>query len=139
MDRHKLLQVLVNLISNAKNACKESSQPNRHITLGVARQNGTVQLSIEDDGVGIPPENLVRIFSYGFTTRKNGHGFGLHSGALTARELGGRLTAQSDGPGHGAKFTLELPVINTTPAKSSRENVTLTGERGFDPEVNGSE
>lgn len=120
VDRHKLMQVLVNLISNAKHACKESGQSQRHIRLGVARQNGSVLLSVEDDGVGIPPENLVRIFSYGFTTRKNGHGFGLHSGALSAREMGGELTAQSDGPGHGAKFVLELPVMHGTLAKPSR-------------------
>jgi len=59
--------------------------------------------------VGISAENLTRIFGHGFTTRKDGHGFGLHSGALTARELGGSLTVKSDGPGRGAMFTLELP------------------------------
>ena len=58
-----------------------------------------------------PPENMTRIFNHGFTTRKNGHGFGLHSGALAARELGGRLLAHSDGIGCGATFTLELPVV----------------------------
>ena len=62
-----------------------------------------------DNGIGIPPENLTRVFSQGFTTRKEGHGYGLHSGALTARELGGTLTVQSDGVGMGATFTLELP------------------------------
>jgi two-component system NtrC family sensor kinase len=60
--------------------------------------------------VGIAPENLTRIFSHGFTTRTDGHGFGLHSAALAAQQMGGRLTAQSDGPGRGATFTLELPV-----------------------------
>jgi C4-dicarboxylate-specific signal transduction histidine kinase len=59
--------------------------------------------------VGIAPENMTRIFQHGFTTRKDGHGFGLHSGALTARDLGGSLSAHSDGPGRGAVFTLELP------------------------------
>jgi signal transduction histidine kinase len=59
--------------------------------------------------VGIPAENLERIFAHGFTTRKNGHGFGLHSGALAAAELGGSLRAQSPGPGQGACFILELP------------------------------
>ena len=64
-----------------------------------------------DNGVSIPTENLTRIFNYGFTTRKGGHGFGLHSGALSAKELGGVLLAQSEGPGKGASFTLELPKI----------------------------
>ena len=59
--------------------------------------------------MGIAPENLTRIFSHGFTTRREGHGFGLHSGALAAREMDGRLVASSDGPGKGATFTLELP------------------------------
>jgi signal transduction histidine kinase len=68
-----------------------------------------VRVSIIDNGIGIPAENLTRIFAHGFTTKKNGHGFGLHSGALAAKELGGSLTAHSDGPGHGAAFTLELP------------------------------
>jgi signal transduction histidine kinase len=69
-----------------------------------------VKIEVADNGMGISPENLIRIFSHGFTTRKNGHGFGLHSGALAAKEIGGSLTAHSDGPGKGATFTLELPV-----------------------------
>jgi len=64
---------------------------------------------VRDNGMGIPPENLTRIFVHGFTTRKEGHGFGLHSGALAAREMGGSLSVHSDGPGKGATFTLELP------------------------------
>ena len=69
---------------------------------------------MSDSGVGIAPENLTRIFAHGFTTKKDGHGFGLHSGALAAREMGGALLAHSDGPGHGATFTLELPVQSKT-------------------------
>jgi signal transduction histidine kinase len=65
---------------------------------------------VADNGIGIPPENLVSIFSHGFTTKKNGHGFGLHSGALAAHQLGGSLTAASAGPDQGATFTLELPL-----------------------------
>ncbi len=62
-----------------------------------------------DNGVGIPADNLTKIFSYGFTTKEDGHGIGLHSAALTAKEMGGALTAHSDGPGKGATFTLDLP------------------------------
>ena len=72
--------------------------------------NGRVKIEMADNGVGIAPENLARIFAYGFTTRKGGHGFGLHSGALAARELGGALKVRSDGLGQGAVFTLELPM-----------------------------
>ena len=80
------------------------------MTVRVANGEGRIKISVVDNGIGIPPENLARIFSNGFTTRKDGHGFGLHSGALAAKEMGGTLTAHSDGPGKGANFTLELPV-----------------------------
>jgi signal transduction histidine kinase len=69
-----------------------------------------VKIWVSDNGIGILPENLTRIFNHGFTTRRNGHGFGLHSGALAAKELGGVLLAYSEGPGTGATFCLELPV-----------------------------
>ena len=65
--------------------------------------------AVADDGYGIAPENLARVFNHGFTTKKDGHGFGLHGSANTAREMGGQLTVRSDGPGRGATFTLELP------------------------------
>jgi signal transduction histidine kinase len=69
-----------------------------------------VKIVVKDNGVGIPSENLAKIFSHGFTTKKDGHGFGLHSGANAAREMGGSLVARSNGPGPGAEFTLELPM-----------------------------
>ena len=90
--------------------------PARHdkqITLRIANGDGRVKISVIDNGVGIPPENLTRIFNHGFTTRKEGHGFGLHSGAQAAKEMGGTLTAFSDGIGRGATFTLELPLQTT--------------------------
>ena len=108
-EKHKILQILVNLIRNAKYACDESGQEDKRLTVRVANGDGRVKISVIDNGVGIPPENLTRIFNHGFTTRKGGHGFGLHSGALAAREMGGSLTVQSGGPGRGAAFTLELP------------------------------
>ena len=74
-----------------------------------------VRLVVGDNGVGIPKENLERIFAHGFTTRKTGHGFGLHSAANAAKELGGSLSVRSDGPGRGAEFTLELPVAPPEP------------------------
>ena len=114
LDRAKVLQVLVNLISNAKNAMEHMAYGSRQITLRVDMVDGaSLQVSVKDEGEGIPAENLTRIFAHGFTTRKTGHGFGLHSSALAARQMGGTLTAHSDGPGQGAMFTLKLP-INTT-------------------------
>jgi two-component system, NtrC family, sensor kinase len=109
-EKHKILQILVNLLRNAKHACTESGHANRCVTLRVTSGPACVRISVKDNGVGIAPENMTRIFAHGFTTRPNGHGFGLHSGALAARELGGSLQAFSDGPGKGATFVLELPI-----------------------------
>ena len=110
IEKHKALQILVNLLSNAKNACLESDQPEKRLTARINNRDDRVQILITDNGVGIPSENLTRIFAQGFTTRKNGHGFGLHSSANAAKEMGGSLTAHSEGVGRGATFTLELPL-----------------------------
>jgi len=113
-EKHKVLQILVNVIRNAKYACDNSGREDKQITLRVANGDNSVKISVADNGVGIPAENMTRIFNLGFTTKKNGHGFGLHSGALAAKELGGKLVAFSDGPDRGATFTLELPVQKPT-------------------------
>ena len=111
VDKHKVLQILVNLIRNAKQSLDDSANPKKLLTIGIrAGEDGIVRISITDTGMGIAPDNLERIFSHGFTTKKNGHGFGLHSGANSAQEMGGSLIASSDGPGLGATFTLELPI-----------------------------
>ena len=110
VDKHKLLQILVNLVRNAKQACDESGRTDKKLTLRVAAAAGHVRISVTDNGVGIPAENLNRIFNHGFTTKKDGHGFGLHSAANAAKEMGGRLSVHSDGPGLGTTFTIELPV-----------------------------
>lgn len=115
MDKHKVMQILVNFLSNAKYACDASEKELKKVTVRT-RQAGKdrVRLEVEDNGIGINPENLGRIFSQGFTTRKNGHGFGLHSGRNAAKELGGELHVTSDGVGKGAIFTLELPLVAPT-------------------------
>ena len=110
-DRHKVLQILLNLMRNAKDAVKESGSPNRQITIRMLRvSEERIAICVADNGIGIPQANLVRIFSHGFTTKRDGHGFGLHSGALAAKQLGGSLTAESHGTNAGATFTLELPI-----------------------------
>ncbi|CAD5199984.1 DAHL domain-containing protein [Pseudomonas sp. FEN] len=112
-DKHRLLLIMINLISNAKYAVSDLSNRERDITLSVRVVDGkTLRLSVKDEGEGIPQENMSRIFTHGFTTRKDGHGFGLHSCALAALEMNGHLYAHSDGPGKGALFTLEIP-LNT--------------------------
>ena len=110
VDKHKVLQILVNLIKNALHACIDGGCKEKIVTLRIFSPTpNSVRMEVADNGIGIAPENLTRIFQYGFTTRKSGHGFGLHSSALTARELGCSLSASSDGANCGATFTLELP------------------------------
>jgi C4-dicarboxylate-specific signal transduction histidine kinase len=110
VDKHKVLQILINLLHNAKYALDEGGAQEKRLTLRIERpgQNGVV-VSVMDNGAGIAPENLPRVFEHGFTTRKGGHGFGLHGGAITARELGGSLQARRAGVGQGAEFILEIP------------------------------
>ena len=117
VDKHKVLQILVNVIRNAKYACDESASAEKRVTVRVQAVNGAMLIAVIDTGVGIPPENLERIFSHGFTTRKEGHGFGLHSCALAAKDLGGSLQGESAGPGHGATFTLTLPLTQPEQAR----------------------
>ena len=115
VDKHKVLQVLINVIRNAKYAVSESPRRDKRITVRIgANGSRRVKIAVSDNGIGIAPENLSRIFAHGFTTKKDGHGFGLHSAALAATETGGSLTVQSDGPGQGATFTLELPMDEPT-------------------------
>jgi signal transduction histidine kinase len=114
VERHKVLQILMNLIHNAKYACAESGQPGKRITLRIGRGGNGVSIAVVDNGVGIAPEHFARLFTQGFTTRKGGHGLNLHYSALAAQSLGGALRAHSDGKGKGATFTLELPL--TPPA-----------------------
>jgi PAS domain S-box-containing protein len=123
VDKHKVLQILVNLVRNAKYACDESGRSDKLLTLRIegapaaAGEPAAVRICVIDNGVGIPAENISRLFTHGFTTRASGHGFGLHSGALAAQELGGTLRVMSDGPGRGATFILELPC---SPAETAR-------------------
>jgi signal transduction histidine kinase len=110
VDKQKVLQILVNLINNAKYAMVRNDEGNRILIVRIYKHDtDKVQIDVTDNGIGISQENMTKIFTHGFTTKKDGHGFGLHSGALTAKELGGSLVAHSDGAGHGATFTLELP------------------------------
>lgn len=110
-DKHRLLLILINLISNAKYAMCNMDERSRNMTIGVKFIDNTIlRISVRDEGEGILTENMTRIFAHGFTTRKEGHGFGLHSCALAAIEMKGRLSAHSDGPGKGATFVLDLPL-----------------------------
>ncbi len=112
-ERHKILQILINLMRNAKYACEAAARPDKQVTIRVSNHGDFVRIAITDNGIGIKPEHMTRLFSHGFTTKTDGHGYGLHSGALAARDLGGSLRADSAGLGQGATFTLELPINST--------------------------
>ena len=121
-DRHKVIQILVNLLGNAKYACDSNDPANRIIRVRLNRiEDNRIRIEVVDNGMGILADNLTRIFSYGFTTRKTGHGFGLHSGAIAAKDMGGSLHATSDGPGKGATFILELPLEYTPPTNTRHD------------------
>jgi signal transduction histidine kinase len=109
LDRQKMLAILINLIKNAKNAMCDEPVPVRRLTIHAAIEDRALRLEVRDTGIGIARENLIRVFEHGFTTRPSGNGFGLHTSALSAQEMGGALTAESDGPGRGARFILRLP------------------------------
>jgi PAS domain S-box-containing protein len=113
LDKHKVLQILVNLIQNARHALAEAKQDRPQLVVRVGPSGpDTLRFEVQDNGVGIARENLARIFSHGFTTRTDGHGFGLHGGSLAAKEMGGFLSGHSEGPGRGAVFALELPAVS---------------------------
>ncbi len=121
MDKHKVLQILINLLSNAKKAVASNNGQGRRIELTIktsdTAEGQRLQFEVKDNGVGIDPENLAKIFSHGFTTRAEGHGFGLHSAANAAREMGGNLSVASEGAGRGAVFTLDFPLSDLSTAE----------------------
>jgi len=114
LDSNRMLQILVNLLGNAKQACEnvEDREPCITLDAGVEETGHarTLRITVSDNGEGISQQNLPKLFSHGFTTRKNGHGFGLHSCVVAAHEMGGTLVASSDGPGRGARFVLRIPI-----------------------------
>lgn len=112
VDKHKVMQIVINFLANAKYACDAGEKEQKTVAVRIKRvSQDRVKIEVADNGIGIAPENLTRIFSQGFTTRKGGHGFGLHSGALAAKDLGGVICAESQGIGQGATFSLELPIV----------------------------
>lgn len=109
-ERHKVSDILINLLSNARDSLRELGPGlARRLTVRLRTEGDDAVCEIADSGGGIAAENLVRVFSHGFTTKAGGHGFGLHASALFAKEMGGDLTCASEGVGKGATFTLRLP------------------------------
>jgi signal transduction histidine kinase len=144
IDKHQVLQILVNLVANAKQAMGQvQGRPRRlGIRTGVSGDDGRrVFVEVTDTGIGIAAEHLTSIFNHGFTTKVDGHGFGLHASANSAKVMRGSLEASSDGPDRGACFRLELPVTGpseaqlleamvTSPTAGETPSVTSLGHEG---------
>jgi signal transduction histidine kinase len=110
VQRHKLVQVLVNLLKNACESIAAAGRQPGRVTVVLRARSGQIELEVRDDGLGISAEHLPQLFRHGFTTKSDGHGFGLHSCANAATEMGGAIRVHSDGPGRGASFVLALPL-----------------------------
>jgi len=120
IDRNKALEILVNLLQNARQSIEEHglrASGHRLLVRALRGFGGKLRIEVSDTGVGIDHELLTRIFQLGFTTKPKGSGLGLHTAANGAKTLGGSLSAESLGRGHGATFVLELPYA----ARNERE------------------
>ncbi len=132
-QRHKVLQILVNLIRNSGQACEASHHADNRLTLRVAPGGNGVSISVTDNGVGIAPEHLTRIFSHGFTTKKDGHGFGLRSAALAAEELDGSLTVSSGGVGARRHLHSGIATGAPRPAGGPAHEARMTRRATWNP------
>jgi|GEM_PF-1612230 len=108
-EKAKVYQILNNLLMNAIQALKANDESNRIIELDIFPEDTNIVFEISDNGVGIPEEQLTQIFHHGFTTKKSGHGFGLHSCANLMAEMHGEIYVDSQGPGNGACFKVVFP------------------------------
>ncbi len=110
VQKTKLIHIIVNLVKNAKDAMVAVAPENKVLTLAITRDDRAIFVRVTDSGCGIPPENITKIFSHGFTTKNGGHGFGLHSCANYMKEMGGEMWAESEGLGKGASFVLQFNI-----------------------------
>ena len=127
IDKPRVLQIATNLIRNASEAMVASSEAEKLLAVRCYKhEEGPLRIEVRDNGIGISPENLTKIFRHGFTTKDGGHGFGLHSSAITANEMGGSLSGHSKGLGHGATFVLELPLARERTEDETKRTLEST-------------
>ncbi len=126
LEKPKAMNILFNLLKNAKESMDEAEPVEKLLTVSCWQDEEFVHLSVSDSGLGISDENLKKIFTHGFTTKKKGHGFGLHSSANYMKEMGGKIQVESDGLGEGAEFILSFPRD-----KNDRTAKTLTNGQDF--------
>ncbi|MFC1761491.1 AAA family ATPase [Planctomycetota bacterium] len=109
VESHRAVQILINLIKNAAQAIEETGRCDGCIRITAQETEGQICLCVEDNGIGIAPDKQEQVFQFGYTTKSDSHGFGLHTSILNARELGGDLSVSSAGTGQGTTFSLMLP------------------------------
>ncbi len=108
-QKAKLIFVMVNLIRNAVDAVRSTEEEKRLIQIRAFVNDTATFVQVEDNGIGIPPDNMAKIFTHGFTTKPSGHGFGLHACANFMKEMRGSIGADSPGEGQGTVFQLKFP------------------------------
>lgn len=112
IDQVKVIQILINIVKNSIESLIESQPPNKIIQIKITDEKTHFAIIISDNGIGISTSALKKLFTVQFTTKKQGHGFGLHASAIAAEELGGKIYAMSDGTNQGATITLKIPYKN---------------------------
>lgn len=110
IETHNVLQILVNLVTNAKEALVDSNQPHKEIRLTIRLERNNLIISVADNGPGIPESKLAGLFNAGYSSKESGRGYGLHSSAILVQQMGGSIEAISDGPGKGSEVILRIPV-----------------------------
>ncbi|HZI89478.1 MAG TPA: ATP-binding protein [Candidatus Polarisedimenticolia bacterium] len=111
LDPGQMQQVLLNLFSNSADALQSSKLPRVVVRTRHKATTGLVEITVEDNGPGLPAGMEHRIFEPHFTTKPEGHGFGLSGSYRIIQNHGGRISAQNV-PGSGARFTITLPGKN---------------------------
>lgn len=124
IDKHRVIQILINLIENSIDALTLSHIENPTIRLVASMEEGNITIKVKDNGQGISAENIDHIFTFGFTTKTQGQGFGLHGSIIAAQEIGGSLTAMSEGLNRGAEFTLKFK-NGTPPTPKESHSISL--------------
>jgi signal transduction histidine kinase len=108
LDPAQIQQVLLNLFSNAADAMHGVEAKERRIVVHTRTRAGEIELVVEDTGPGIPDSAMKRLFEPSFTTKAEGHGFGLSTCYRIVQNHGGRIAAENNAR-HGARFIVVLP------------------------------
>ena len=131
LEKAKLIQVLDNIVKNAIESMSDTEGVPRSLTIRTELRDGKrARIVISDTGRGISPDCMSALFTYGFTTKRKGNGFGLHSSALAMSALGGSIRVRSEGIGKGATFEVEFPLQSAeeTDRRAPQRDDELSGD-----------